>query len=582
MSVIRIIKKFTSVLSKHQKKGIVQLIIIMILGGLLEMFSVSIILPFMECMMNPKKLMNNKFVSNFCSALNISSSNTLLLIISIGLAVIYLVKNLYLIFQYDLQYRFVYSNMFEMQSRLLEKYLNRPYEYFLNINSAEIIRIITNDTVYAFNTLISLLQLFAEITVSGMLIITLFIITPQITIFMAILFILLLLMVNSIIKPILRKAGRNQQTAGTGMNKWLLQSLQGIKDIKITETEDYFKKNFDKSGYAYAQALRKNQTFSFVPRFVIEGVSFGALFIYIAILIGNGTDLQMVIPTLSAVAMAAIRLLPSINRISTSFAQAEYNETMVDKMIENMRAFNDKDCDDNFKDKEKMIEVPALSREISFNGIYYKYPGTSKDILSDVDITFEKNTSVGIVGSSGSGKSTAVDVLLGLLNPRRGNVTVDGIDIKNNMKEWHAQIGYIPQSISMLDDTIKANIAFGVDEKNVNEDRIWKVLRDASLEDFVRKLPEGLDTKIGERGVRISGGQRQRIGIARALYRNPEILIFDEATSALDKKTESEIMDSIYGLNKDKTIIIIAHRISTLDRCDCIYKVENGKFIKER
>lgn len=585
MSIFRVVIKFKKILSRHQYKKIIQLSLIMILGGFLEMCSVSAIFPFMNCMMNPDALMTNKYIQMLCSLFAVNSSNAVLLIIAIILAVLYFIKNIYLIFQYNYQYRFVYNNMFEMQSRLFESYLNRSYEYYLNINSAEIIRIITSDTVYAFNTLVILLQFFAEIVVSGMLIITLFAITPSITIFMAILFVVLLLMVNSIIKPILRKAGRNQQVAGTGMNKWLLQSLQGIKDLKVTETEKYFKEKFDDSGYAYTQALRKNQTFSFIPRFIIEGISLGAIFIYIAVLIGKGEELQSIIPTLSAVAMSAIRLLPSVNRIATSFAQVEYNETMVDRMIENMKVFSGSDTvapDNQYKSENKTEKLPYLRHEISFDNISYRYPNTDNNVLDRVNIKFEKNTSIGIIGPSGAGKSTAVDLLLGLLEPGAGRVLVDGVDIKRNIAEWHARIGYIPQTISMLDDSIKANIAFGVHEEEIDENRVWQVLKDASLDEFVRGLPEGIETQIGERGVRISGGQRQRIGIARALYRNPEVLIFDEATSALDGKTEAEVMDSIYGLNKNKIVIIIAHRLSTLDRCDCIYKVENGRMEQER
>lgn len=585
MTIIRVIKKFDKVLSRHQRKRIAQLIVIMVLGGIFEMCSVSIIIPFMNCVINPDEMMRNSYIISLCYAFNIESSNAVLLILAITLAVIYMIKNLYMIFQYSIQYKFVYNNMFEMQSKLFFSYLSRPYEYFMNINSAEIIRIITSDTVYAFNALILILQLFSEVVISGMLIVALFLISPKMTISIAMVFIILVMGVNSIIKPVLRTAGRNQQVAGTGMNKWLLQSLQGIKDLKVTETEDYFKKKFDKSGYAYAQAIRKNQTFSYIPRFLIEGISFSTIFICIAILISSGTQLQVILPILSAVAMASIRLLPSVNRISTSIAQIEYNETMVDKMLENIKIFKGKCFPDDYHYNDSVSrhnEVPNFSREISFQSVSYRYQNSNVDVLSNLNLNIRKNTSIGIVGASGSGKSTTVDLLLGLLKPRMGKILVDGIDIDIDKKRWHDQIGYIPQTISMLDDTIKANIAFAVDEEKVDEEKIWQVLKDASLDEFVKELPEGLDTKIGERGVRISGGQRQRIGIARALYRDPKILIFDEATSALDGKTEGEIMNSIYGLNKDKTLIIIAHRVSTLDRCDCVYKVEKGKITRER
>jgi ABC-type multidrug transport system fused ATPase/permease subunit len=582
MTIIRVIKKFNVILTERQKKRIILLGMMMIIGGLLETCSVSMMYPFISCILNPDELMTNNLIAGICNVFNITSPKTLLLIMAILMAVLYISKNIYLVLQYNVQYRFVFNNMFSIQSKLLESYLRRPYEYFFNINSAEIIRIITSDTFYAFSTLVTLLQLFAELVVAIMLVMAVFVITPLVSFIMICVFAVMLYAINLYIKPILRKAGRNQQDAGTGMNKWLLQSLQGIKDVKVTEAEEYFKSNFDKYGYKYAQALRINNILQYIPRCIIEGISFGIVFVTIALLIIKGVNLETIIPTLSAVAMASVRLLPSINRISSAFAKVEYNEVMVDKMVENMGILyeDDNNQKSQYGDK-KDKETLSMRKEISLNDIYYKYPNTDNDVIHGVNICLKKGQSIGIVGSSGSGKSTIVDIILGLLIPYSGAVEVDGKDINNNLSSWHSHIGYIPQAISMLDDTIRLNIAFGIPEKDISEDRIWEVLREASLDDFVRNLPDGIETNIGERGVRLSGGQRQRIGIARALYRNPSILIFDEATSALDMNTEAEIMNSIYGLSKDKTIIIIAHRLSTLDRCDVIYKVDNGVISKQ-
>ena len=281
--------------------------------------------------------------------------------------------------------------------------------------------------------------------------------------------------------------------------------------------------------------------------------------------------------------MAAVRLLPAASRISGCLSQVAYGEPAVDKLIENLKDAEEFDRSlITHPDEEKERSIRVLTDSIRMKGIRYRYPSGSEDVLHDADIEIPKGTSVGIVGASGAGKTTAVDILLGLLQPQNGQVLVDGTEIHMDMHGWYAQIGYIPQTIFMLDGSIRDNVAFGLGQEEIDDEQVWMALREASLEDYVRSLPEGLDTQIGERGVRVSGGQRQRIGIARALYTDPAILVFDEATSALDNETEAAIMDSIDHLHGTKTMIIIAHRLSTIENCDVIYRVEAGKLEKER
>lgn len=587
MSILRITKKFSSILSGHQKLRIAELIILMIFGGLLEMCSVSLVMPFMNAVMNPEEVMGKWYVKLVCDLLDLHSPRTFLVVVAVVLAAIYIFKNIYLLFEFNIQYRFVYGNMFAMQKRLLDCYIHRPYEFFLKASSSEIIRIVNNDTPYTFNTLSTLLGMFTEIVVSGMLIITIFFITPAATVCMAVILLLLLFIINIFIKPVLAKAGVENQKSAAGMNKWLLQSIEGIKDVKITGKEEYFLDNYDFYGLTYVNALRKNGILSLTPRFFIEAISMGVMFLVVAFLIYRGNDLETIIPILTAVAMAAIRLLPSVNRISGGLASVAYYEPMLDKLIENLRDISDSDRvslagDMIHETKErKDTDIKPVRNEIRFDYITFRYPMAESEVLSGASMTIHCGESVGIVGSSGSGKTTAVDILLGLLKPQQGQVLVDGVDILKDIRGWHDQIGYIPQMIFMLDDTIKNNICFGVAKENISEEDLWKALEEASLADFVKELPNGVETEIGERGVRLSGGQRQRIGIARALYRNPSILVFDEATSALDNETEAAIMESIHGLHGKKTMIIIAHRLSTIEACDTVYRVENGKIMQE-
>lgn len=581
MNILRVLKKFKSVLSQHQKIRILELAILMIIGGFMEMMSVSLMLPFMEAVMNPNKIMKNTYVQMVCDAFNIHSSRTFLVFLALVMAAIYILKNVFLLFQLNVQNRFVYNNMFSTQQKLLHNYLLRPYDFFLNVKSGEVLRVIGSDTTNAFTLLTTLLQLLSEFVVSVALVGTIFVMAPEATLGIAILLLALVFIIMRVIRPMLRKSGIRNQNASIGMNQWMIQSIQGIKDVKIMQRESFFENNFSKNGYVYVKTLYQNQTFSVIPRFLIEAVSMSAFFVVIAAMIFNGTELDAIIPLLSGVAMAAIRLLPSINRISQGMANISFGEAALDKMIENLREVEEYNNQSKNTDTNADTKI-VFNQQVELLDINYRYPTGKNDVLSDASLVIHKGESVGIVGASGSGKTTAVDVFLGLLRPQNGKVLVDGTDIQFDMDGWLKQIGYIPQTIFMLDGDIRENVVFGLPKEDIDDKRVWEVLKEAAIDDFVRTLPDGLDTQLGERGVRLSGGQRQRIGIARALYSDPEVLFFDEATSALDNDTEAAIMDSINHLQGSKTMIIIAHRLSTIEGCDHIYRVENGRIVKER
>lgn len=588
MTLVRVIKKFKIILSAHQKTRVIELTILMIIGGLMEICSVSLILPFMDAALNPDRIMEKPYVKWVCSILGIHSPRDFLVVVAIVLAAVYILKNIYLLIEYNIQYRFVYGNMFEIQRKLLDSFIHRPYEYFLKVNSGEIIRIISNDTTITFNLLLTVLLLFSEAVVSVMLIVAVFVMAPVITVVMAGILFGLLLLINWRIKPILKNAGIENQTAGAGMNKWLLQSIQGIKELKVSMEEDFFQKNYDKYGQQYVKSLRRSQILGITPRFIIEAASMAAMFLIAAALLYGGEDLTKIIPVISAVAMAAVRLMPSVNRMSASLATISYGEPMLDKLIENLKDISGRkdvslmmDLRQETGSKKEGVHL-SCEKELDFHEITYHYPDSAKEVLQNASMTISIGESAGIVGESGAGKTTAVDIVLGLLRPQKGQVLVDGYDIADDMEGWLSQVGYIPQMIFMLDDTIRENVAFGMPKAEFTDDDIWHALEEASLAEFVKQFPNGLDTEIGERGVRLSGGQRQRIGIARALFRNPKVLIFDEATSALDNNTEAAIMESIHELHGKKTMIIIAHRLTTIEGCDHIFRVEEGKIKRER
>ena len=425
--------------------------------------------------------------------------------------------------------------------------------------------------VYTFQMLMHVLTFCTEIIITIFLIATILIIDPVMTMMTFVILLLVMVLVLKIIKPLLRSAGMRRQRYGIEMNKWLMQMVHGIKEIKITRKEKYFLQNFADNAWCYVKAEQQYSVTGVMPRLMIESIGICAMLSSIGIMVLAGREMSTMIPSLSAFAMAAVKLIPSTNRLIFYINEIFYGEPALDKLVEILNKKED------YKEKEigsKQLYI-TLKDKITISNIFYHYPNTEKNILYNAKMEIPVGSFVGIIGASGSGKTTVVDILLGLLKPQKGNVFSDGVDISSNYEEWLSHIGYIPQMIFMLEDNIRNNIAFGVPEDEIEDTKIWKALEDSQLLDFVNQLPEGLDTQIGERGIRISGGQRQRIGIARALYTNPELLIFDEATSALDNETEAAIMESIHSLYGKKTMIIIAHRLQTIEKCDIVYKVEN-------
>ena len=586
MTIPRVLKKFRQILSRHQKIRIIELTILMVIGGFMETLSVTLILPFIKAIMDPETVMANHYVQLVCRLCGIESYRTFLVLLAMVMALLYIFKNVFLLFQLMIQNRFVYNNMFFTQQRLLRSFLLRPYEYFLEVKSGEILRVIGDDTKQGFEVLMYVLSLFSELVVSLALMITVFIIAPDIMLGLSVLLAVMVALIQSGLRPVLSKAGLTHQRTYANMQQWILQAIQGIKEVKLKRCEEYFEKNFEKEGANFVKSAYLSMTLGVIPRFMIEAVAMGVFFGVVAYMIYRGRALETLIPVLSGVAMAAVRLLPAVNRISGAMAAITYGEPAVDKLLENLRAVQEYEAAhllDSIEEKEAGNGIiRELCHGIDFSDISYRYPNGVSDVLSNAEMRIQKGVSVGIVGVSGAGKTTAVDVLLGLLRPHAGKVLVDGTDIQMDINGWLSNIGYIPQSIFMLDASIRDNVAFGVETDVIDDALVWDALEEAALSEFVKSLPEGLDTQIGERGVRLSGGQKQRIGIARALYSNPPVLVFDEATSALDNETEAVIMDSINHLHGTKTMIIIAHRLTTIAECDMVYRVESGKIVQER
>lgn len=575
------VKKLLGLLDKDQKVKVCILLILMIFGALLETVVVSLVMPLISVIMNPNMIHNNNYLNVVYSFLGCRSNNQFLIFIICLLIGGYIFKNIFLFFMYYAQAKFVTRNQFEMSQKLLTNFVNKPYEYYLNVSTGNIIRIIQGDVGNVFSLLNNVLQFLTEMFVAICLVILLLIIDPLMTV--AIMLILMFTMFGSkaIFKKPLNKAGEESQYYSSLMNNWLIQSIQGIKDVKISNKERHFIKQYEINGEKSIVAQRKNAVLSQAPRLIIEATSMCGMLAVVAILLASGREIESMLAQIAAFAMAAVRLMPSANRMNTflnaiSFLEPSLNTVCDDIDTAQMLKAKTVIEDTNVK------RLDEIKEQIEIKGVEYTYPNTDEALFHNANMTIPVGKSVAIVGTSGAGKTTIVDILLGLLEPQKGQILADGVDVKTNYEGWLAKIGYIPQSIFMIDDTIKNNIAFGLQEDEIDEDRVWKVLEDAQLAEHIRALPNGINTGIGEKGVRMSGGQRQRLGIARALYHNPEILVFDEATSALDNDTEAAIMESINKFQGEKTMVIIAHRLGTIKDCDLVYRVENGEVILEK
>ncbi len=581
----KILKKLKILLDKKQKRIMVFLIFVMLIGAALELLGVGLILEAATVITDPEILEKNEMLAYIYNMLGMESMTQFSMFMLGALILVYAVKNSYLFFQSKMQFRFVYSNQFATSRRMMINFMQRPYEYYLNADTSVIQRSITSDVNNMYGLILSLLQLVSEMIV--FICLTMFCLYKDVimTCTVAVLLIVVLVIIKCVLKPVMKKAGEENQDFYSGLYKWIDQSVMGIKEIKVANKESYFINEYCKCGAGYVNAVQRYNLYNATPRLLIETVAIAGMILYMMLRLAWGTPVTDIMPQLITLAAAAMRLIPSANRINNYLTSIAYFEPffmgVTDNLQEEIRDEN-VNYDEAVYRTKKQVEKLPVTKEIRLNDITYRYPNSDVLIFDHASMCIPVGKSVGIVGTSGAGKTTAVDILLGLLRLQSGEILADGIEVRNHYESWLKNIGYIPQTIFMIDATIRKNVAFGCADDEIDDGKVWQALKEAQLDEFVKGLPEGLDTGIGERGIRISGGQRQRIGIARALYEDPEVLVLDEATSALDNETEAAIMDSINRLHGRKTLIIIAHRLQTIEKCDIVYRVENGQVSKER
>ena len=579
--MLKIIKKINILMDKKQKGAMARLFLMMIVSAGLETGAVMMVMAVVQLILDPVALEQGETYQRISSILNLQNTVQFSVAAILFLIVLYIAKNSFqFLFQRSL-YRFVYSNQFKTASSLMKNFVRREYEYYLDAETAVIQRSITADVSNMYALIMAVLQIASEMIVAVFLVIALAMQDPLMTVIIAVLLVATLIVIKKIVKPIMNRTGKENQDFGASMFAWISQTVQGIKEIKVAGREQYFIGEYCKVGEGYVRAMERFSLFNNSPKLLIETVCMAGLLGYIMALIVLGADVSAMVSLFAAFGIAAMRLLPAASRINNQITSMAFNEPFFFNVSDNLVEETDEahtDISYAVVAKEKL----PVTREVRLSDITYHYPNSDKLIFDHATVSFPIGKSIGVVGASGAGKTTIIDILLGLLKLQGGRVLADDVDIQEHYREWLANVGYIPQMIFLLDADIRKNVAFGIPEEEIDEEKLWHALKEAQLDAFVKTLPDGVHTGIGERGIRLSGGQRQRIGIARALYHDPEVLILDEATSALDNDTEAAIMESINRLHGKKTLVIIAHRLQTIEKCDMVFRVENGKIVKER
>ena len=562
-----------SFLSPEARKRAFLVVTFMVIAVGFEVIGISLIFPYFAMLTNPGWIDHNHLIKDVYSFFRFSSHGQFIMFASFLLLVFYWFKNLVLGLIYRFQLSFVFSQYTHYSIALYEFLILLPYEVLISKNTGEIQKLLNEDVVVAHNNvMLSVFILISEGLVMMTILFLLLLLNPPVSIgafiFMGGLGSVLIMTVRSRI----RIAGENENFHIEQKFKWVSQGFGAIKEIKTMGRESFFTHQFQHHVEAYAQAKKSLNWIQIFPRISLEALLVTAMMLLVILTLLTGQSLTKLLPTLALFSMAAFRLMPSFNRIISVLTTIRFYTPSV-KALSNLP---------NFTTSGPLKDIPhtqtqlAFNREIVFQNVSFCYQGSTKPVLVNLSLTLPKAKSIAIIGSSGAGKTTLVDILLGLLIPTTGAILIDGQNLADNLNSWRNMVGYIPQHIFLTDDSIMNNVAFGIDVDKINRQNVLKALEMAQLDEFVKSLPEGLETNVGERGVKLSGGQRQRIGIARALYHNPDVLVLDEATSALDSETELAVTAALEALSHQKTLIVIAHRITTIKNCDMIYKLEKG------
>lgn len=571
--------KLNFILSAEQKRYGVWMLILSLLAAVFEMVGVSVILPLMQVMLKPDDLWDRWYVRRVTEVLHIETNEGLVFLICTVVILVYIVKNVYFIFYSYVTTRYANKIKKELSVRVLEAYMQQGYLFFVNHNSGRLLQGMGGD-VSSVYTIVS--QLFSLIS-KGLTIVCIgvFILvqTPALALCLVALVVLCFVLIQLIFRKSMRKYGELQRRYSWYSQQISLESIQGSKEILVMNRQKHFVSMFRKNTDKLNDASLRVDMGARTPTYIIETICITGLLLIVGVMYGKTNDTVELISQLSAIAIAAFRILPSLGGISSAVNSIMFNMPALSAAYETLSQVKELEKEFTLQEKtdsEHMQHV-NFQDKLELKNIVFSYPNAEVRVLDGVNITIKRGQAVAFIGPSGAGKTTLSDVVLALLEPQTGQILMDGIDIQELGTRWNHLVGYVPQSVYLIDNSVRNNVAFGYSEEEIDDEKVWKALEMAQIKDFVETLPEGLDTFVGEFGVRFSGGQRQRMAIARALYSNPDILILDEATSALDNDTENAVMEAIDALQGIKTLIIVAHRLSTIRNCDVIYEIKDGK-----
>lgn len=582
--------KLQFILTRKQKRLGLVILCMTLIGAIAETLGVSIIIPFVQAMVEPEQLMQNKYLGPLIQILNIESASQLILMLGIGIALVYIIKNLYLTLLSYCRVKYSTKVQRELSILMMESYMKRGYLFFVQINTSDLLRGIIEDVKSVYQLIYNAFRVIAELFTSFAIIIFMMVTDFKMALSVIILAGVCFICITMGFRKPMQRLGLAYQESYGEMQKHSLQAFQGIKEVIVMHRQHFFVKRYENAVGRQQKALIGQIVASESPAYIIEAVCVVGLILTVSLRV-NGMNAEEVIPQLAAFAVGAFRILPSLGRITSSINNIVYYVPSLNKSYENLKEVRkaENDMEQSIRDLTQQDEGNESGMESStddvhnyleIENIHWKYPASENEILSGVSLKIQKGTSVAFIGHSGAGKTTLADIILGLYRPQEGCIRLEGTDIRTMPEKWCNYVGYIPQSVYLTDDTIRNNVAFGVEEPD--DGLIWQALTQAQLKEFVIGLPDQLDTIVGDRGVKFSGGQKQRVAIARALYNDPSILILDEATSALDTETENAVMEAIDSLQGNKTLIIVAHRLTTIRNCDVIYEIVAGKAIERK
>jgi len=570
------IKQLAYIFDRKEKIKIFILFLAAIIGSVLECIGVGIFMPFVDVLMDTSAIQSNLYLNYAYEVLEFATTEAFLTALTGCIIAIFVIKNIYLIVEKFAIYNFSYNTQKKISTNLLRAYMSEPYTFHLNKNISVLQRSIQEDADLFTKAIIHFMELVIEITVCISLGVYLLWVSKSITVIVVGLLIVCVGAFTAISRKFARELGKDCQGYKAKLYQWMNQALGGVKEVKVLNREAFFVDSYAKYFKKYAKGLKISRLLGVMPKYIVEMVSMSGLLLALMVKMNYGrSDIVAFIPQLAAFAVAAFRLLPSVGRINEHVTNIMYAAPSIELVYHDLREVED--IQKTRIDEEGQLK---LQQKIEIRNVCYQYPESEKKVIDGANFSIEKGQTIALIGESGAGKTTMADIFLGLLEPQYGKIKVDNVNVYRHMDAWHSNLGYIPQTIYLSDDTIRNNVAFGIYEEQIDDEKVIDALKKAQIYEFVEGLSEGLDTYVGDRGVRLSGGQRQRIGIARALYHNPEILVLDEATSALDNDTEAAVMEAIESLRGEKTMIIIAHRLTTIQKADVVYEVKDGKIIE--